>query len=219
MHSLFKCAALLLAFALLCTACSGPTPKEQETRKQAERKEKLQRKQDADNKMIDILTEKFGAAYFPPSTIHESSLTYEFQQFFASHLNANILFRGYIEDIEIHGKGMVADFLCPISKGYLSNAVAVRFRLAIPNSLESTLLQIAQKKRGDQSFLSHRFLSDPDCYVSANVTDLQKVERTEIAGSVYSEQSTARITTPLIRVAKGKMIEIWGYETENETNK
>ncbi len=131
--------AIVISFAILCTGCRT-SHKERQTQKEAERKEKTRKKQEKEKRKDAEIVARFNAVYFPPQNIGSTSFTYEIQKFFEMHSENNIVFKGYLEDIEATGNNIFVEFVCPIGEDYFLTKMAIRFRLSVPESKLSKLL-------------------------------------------------------------------------------
>jgi hypothetical protein len=194
---------LVILFSLMVSATScGPT---REAKEEVERKE-LIRKKEAKLKMIsDQVSEKHNAIYFPPKNLQTNPYTYELQKFFENYADRNILFKGYLEDIEKTEQGIVIEFLCPLGEEFYINKAALRFRLT---ATEENIKQFLEVKRDDSLFLSLRYFSDPDYFVVAKIAKLMRTRRYEFGSSgKEGEEVEINVEIPSSFVSTGVLIE------------
>ena len=189
---------VLLGLIILLAGC-GPSYEERQAQKEAERKEKLRKKQ---HKIAEV-ERRFNAVYFPPQEIKATSFTYEIQKFFEVHTDDTIVFKGYLEDVEASENNVVVEFLCPIGEFYFLNKTAIRFRLTVPENNVDEFLEV---KRSDPILYSLRYFDQPDHFVIANIMNLQKVHKYEFDGSANGEEVEIEAEVSRGLVATGQLI-------------
>ena len=195
--------AIFISLLILFEGC-GPSYEEQQVQKESERKEQARKKQEQEKQRIEKLEVRFNAVYFPPHNIHSTSFTFEIQRFFEKHSENNIIFNGYIEDIEATEKNIFVEFLCPIEENYFLTEKAIYFRLAIS---EGKLDQFLDVERDDRVMSFLRFLDRPDYFVISKISKIKRIRNYEFDGSVIGDE--VEIETEVVRglVAIGQFIE------------
>lgn len=199
----------LVLVAILCVAFvgggCGPSFDERHAKEEAERKEMV-RKSDAKLKaMSEEVSRRHDAISFPPEGIGSSAYTYELQRFFSTHGHSNVLFKGYLEDVERSDRGIVVEFLCPLGELYIVDKTAVRFRLS---ASEESVTQFLQVKRGDPKLRSLRYLNMPDFFVVARIDGLQKSRRYETPPLKDGREADLGPDIGLSFVSWGKLVEV-----------
>jgi hypothetical protein len=195
--------AIFIGLVILCTGC-GPSYEERQAQKEAEKKEQTRKKQEEEKGKIADIEARFNAVYFPPQNIGSTSFTYEIQKFFEVHSENNIIFKGYLEDIEAKENNIFVEFVCPIEENYFLTKKAIYFRLAVP---ESKLGQFLEAKRADPMLSSLRFIYGPDYFVVSKINKTQRIRKYEFDGNANGEE--VEIETEVSRgiVALGQLIE------------
>lgn len=175
---------VIVSLSFLSTGC-GPSHEERQAKKEAERKELIQKNEEKEKRAIDQVANKHNAIYFPPKNLGATAFTYEFQEFFKSHSQEPLVFKGYLEDVEQTEKGIIVEFLSPLGEDFLVNKKAVRFRLTIP---ESFVDQFLKGKREDSDLHLFRYIYGPDYYVVAKIENMRSSCIYEFDGTANGEE-------------------------------
>ena len=174
----------IFLFVFSVTGC-GPSNEE---RQKIEKEEKL-------NFLSAQISKKHNTIYFPAKNIGPKSFTYELQSFFFTHTKKSILFKGYLEDIEVTDHGLIVKFLCPLGDFFFIDGASVRFRLTATENMVEKLLAI---EREDPMF---RYLGEPNFLVVVKIEEVKRIRQHEFDGSTQGDE------IPLKFLSVGKLIE------------
>lgn len=164
-----------LFFIILCAVivfCGCSTPEERQAKEAKVFSKKLHKAQKKERQIISKIADKFNASIFPPSTINKAPYTYDLQKILKEHAGKSFIFKAYIRDIEQTDRGLVAEFLCPVS-GNLSNYDGLIIIMKLEINKEAANKYILEKRKA--VFLrSLRCLSfdQPDYLVVAKVREI-----------------------------------------------
>lgn len=209
------CRKRIVLTAVLCAVLvgvgCGPSFEERQAKEDANRKETARKNQAKLNAMSEEISRRYDAKGFPPEGMGSSAYTYELQKFFSIHERSNILFRGYLEDVEKNDRGFIIEFLCPLGELYVMNKVAVLFRLSVS---EETAMRFLQVKREDPKLRPLRYLNAPDFFVVARINGLQKSRRYEMSSPKEREEVDLGPEIGLSYVSWGKLVEAVAVQNE-----
>lgn len=192
--------AMFIGLIILFTGC-GPSYEEQKANKEAEIEERARKHREERKRKITELEARFNAVYFPPQNIDSTSFTYEIQKFFEVHSENNIIFTGYLEDIEVTENNIFVEFVRPFEKYYTKFHIC--FRLTVR---ESKLGQFLEAKRVDPVFLrSGRIIYGPGYFVVSKIKKAERVRKYES----WADGEDDGVVTEVSRgiVALGQLIE------------
>jgi len=162
----------VLIFSLLCC---GPSSEDRFQEYQLERETQRQLAKEQEVKIIKQLEMHFNAEYFPPSYINANTFTYEFQKFFKDKSQKNILFKGYVEDIEKFVTRTYIEVLCSLSDAYFIDKIGIRFRLKTTDQIASNLIsEVKIMESTDDSFHILQYYKDPNYFFVAKINRIMK---------------------------------------------
>jgi hypothetical protein len=198
---------MIILLTLSCIAFSAhgcePSYENQQAKKEEERKESIRKEEAKIKKIHDQILEKHNANDFPPQDLGPSVFTYELQKFFGKYAGRIFLFKGYLEDVEKTEHGIVVEFLCPLGENYFMHKTAIRFRLT---ASESQIAQLLQVKREDPMLRSIRYISDPDYFVVAKISDIGKTRRYDFVGTARGDDVEINVEVTHSFVSTGILI-------------
>jgi hypothetical protein len=194
---------VMISFLLIFTVVScGPTDEEI-----------LQENEDIHEAKISQMLREITIAYgqsvvFPPKDT-PMIFTLELQRFFSDNDDKNIVFKGYLEDIEQTLNGLVISFRCPLSSEPFLDPTALEIRL---KSNEPHVNKVLSNYDPDKISRLIRLYSDPDYYVVAKVRDIRKTRMYSFSGASYTEEDVdIEIETYPKFIADGILIDTVAY--------
>ena len=135
--------------------------------------------------------------------------TLEIQRFFSDNTDKNIVFKGYLEDIEQTLNGLVISFRCPLTSDPFLDPTALEFRL---KTNEPHVNKVLSNYDPDNISRMIHLYSDPDYYVVAKVRDIRKTRMYSFSGASYTEEDVdIEIETYPKFIADGILIDTITY--------
>lgn len=206
--------AQILLVATCSYLISGCGPSYEEKEKQ--RKDELQKQQQQERTFIEDISRKYDAMLFPPADVKDNLFTYELQRILKGNTGRPILFRGYLEDIEEVGNGVIVEFSSSINGGIgdITGSSIVLFRLEASPAQTEVLIG---ETRTDPLMRQLRFLLEPDYLVVAKIQNMARARRYEFRGYSYGEEDVEiEVETPPTFVSAGELIDIIRFPKHDE---
>ena len=199
---------MMISLLLIFTAIScGQTDEELEQENEDIHEAKL-------SQMLREITIAYGQSVFFPPMDTPMVFTLELQRFFSDNNDKNIVFRGYLEDIEQTLNGLVISFRCPLSSEPFLDPTALEIRL---KTNEPHVNKVLSNYDPDKINRLIRLYSDPDYYVVAKVRDIRKTRMYSFSGASYTEEDVdIEIETYPKFIADGILIDTVAYPNSIE---
>lgn len=197
---------LAISFTLTFFSSCGPSFEEKQAMKERERKEVIEKQQAEEKQLLSKLTDKYEFVHFPPSDFNDSVFSYELQNYFESRLDKNIVFKGYIEDLEKINEKLYIEFSCVISNEIVINPSIIAFRLEVSEKQANEILKNERPNSVEKKFIG--YFRNPDYLVVAKIKDVSKMKKYEVTGtSVGEDDVEVEIETPIKFIGHGILIE------------
>jgi len=179
---IFPLVILLFLFSLI--DC-GAYKENEKINKESKKQKSEQLKLESERIRIQEIERKFDAVYFPPENINSFSYSYEVQKIFQLHSKDNIVFKGFIDDIEIINDIVHIDFSCHLGEFYFLGK-SILFRLSISEKMVDNFLN--KNNQNVINKLLMKMLNKPDYYVKCKILNTQILRKYTFSGSSYSEE-------------------------------
>jgi hypothetical protein len=196
----FKTTLLCISFILI--GC-GPSHEERKAKADSERIENTRKSKEKEKQQIVEIETRFNGIYFPSQNITSKSFSYEIQKFFEGYSGNSIIFKGYLQDIEVNNNIIIGEFICPIGNNYILDKRSIYFRLTVP---EDKLGELLQTKRHDPLLRSLRFIYGPDYIVISKIIKIHRMHKYESIGTVNGEDVEIETDDSNPLVAVGELI-------------
>jgi hypothetical protein len=200
--------SFLILFLTLLTGflgCGDSYDKKQ-VKKENEKNEKVMKKEIYENSIISKLNEKYEPIKFPPDSLSTSFYTYDIQKHFDLNKENNILFYGYLDDIEIENENIFIIFDCVIENEFLLNPNIIKFRFNISEEQAKNFLRKENRIDPIDKFLG--YLREPEYIVVGKAHYVSKIRKYEITSSPISkDESEIEIETVFKYLANGNYFE------------
>lgn len=177
--------------------------KRQKRQKQSRKQSEIAKEE---AKLRDQLESRHGKLLILESMVRADPFTYELQRFFSETRDANILFEGFLEDIEKFEGGAIAEFSAVLGENTALSPTDIIFRLKVKDEQISALLQ---GERPGKLFRSWRFIFGPTYIVVARIESVSRIRRYEFESRGHVEEPSGEVDVdvPLKFLAHGSLLE------------
>ena len=198
----FRKVMMISLFLIFAAVSCGPTDEEILKENEDIHEAKL-------SQMLREITIAYGpSVVFPPKDTR-MIFTLELQRFFSDNDDKNIVFKGYLEDIEQTLNGLVISFRCPLNSEPFLDPTALEIRLKTNEPHVNKVLSNYDPEKISRLI---RLYSDPDYYVVAKVRDIRKTRMYSFSGASYTEEDVdIEIETYPKFIADGILIDTVAY--------
>jgi YD repeat-containing protein len=196
--------ALTMAVAFCIIAC-GPSPREEREAEEAKRDAERIVRQNQWQEILSELSDRFNAVTLDEQ-LNSGSYTYELQRFFDEHSGDNILFEGYLGDLEQTPKGLFVEVAYKLRKSMFNAPSLIVFRMSADGEMVDKILRAERVTGWKRESL---YLRSPNCAIVADVNGIEKVKRYEYSGSGDDDDGNlVSIHTPHRYIARGRLVHI-----------
>jgi len=199
----------ILAFCMATLYGCGQSYDERQKIEEEKRNGQLKKNKEQKQESIAQIESSHQAKYFPPTSINESSYTYEIQTILNDKNNNPVVFRGIIDDIEQNEGAIFVNFISPLGERFITSHRSVLFRLRVPKEKLNILLsgdRASAMMRSLKSFYNEKY------YIVANINDVRSMRHYEFDGTSHGTEIDFSVDLDYSILSEGQLIDVYPIE-------